>query len=105
MGSTNPLFRSDSVCPPSAALAARADDAEFLGARLYRLCAEVSGELVGYEAILASLAILVWHFYWVIFDPDVYPMDWTWWDGHPPNQRVVERLPAEYDGETKPEKE
>ena len=58
-----------------------------------------------YEAILASLAILVWHFYWVIFDPDVYPMDWTWWDGHPPNQRVLERLPEEHDGETKPAKE
>jgi Ni,Fe-hydrogenase I cytochrome b subunit len=48
-----------------------------------------------YEAILASLAILVWHFYWVIFDPDVYPMDWTWWDGHPPSQRMLERMPAE----------
>ena len=34
-----------------------------------------------YEAILASLAILVWHFYQVIFDPDVYPMNWAWWDG------------------------
>ena len=34
-----------------------------------------------YEAILASLAILVWHFYWVIFDPAVYPMDWSWWSG------------------------
>jgi Ni,Fe-hydrogenase I cytochrome b subunit len=52
-----------------------------------------------YEAILASLAIVVWHFYWVIFDPDVYPMDWTWWDGHPPNQRVLERLP-EHEAET-----
>jgi cytochrome b subunit of formate dehydrogenase len=28
-----------------------------------------------YEAVLASLAILVWHFYTVIFDPDVYPFD------------------------------
>ncbi len=55
-----------------------------------------------YEAILASLAILVWHFYWVIFDPDVYPMDWTWWDGHPPNQRVLERLPEEPEQEAKP---
>jgi Ni,Fe-hydrogenase I cytochrome b subunit len=53
-----------------------------------------------YEAILASLAILVWHFYWVIFDPDVYPMDWTWWDGHPPNQRVLERLPEEHEHAT-----
>ena len=28
-----------------------------------------------YEAILATLAILVWHFYSVIFDPEVYPLD------------------------------
>ncbi|MCH8947417.1 MAG: hypothetical protein IH789_07280 [Acidobacteria bacterium] len=34
-----------------------------------------------YEAILASLGILAWHFYWVIFDPAVYPMDWSWWSG------------------------
>ena len=50
-----------------------------------------------YEAILASLAILVWHFYWVIFDPAVYPMDTTWWSGCPPAARALERLtvPAE----------
>jgi cytochrome b subunit of formate dehydrogenase len=34
-----------------------------------------------YEAILATLAIAVWHFYQVIFDPDIYPMNWAWWDG------------------------
>jgi cytochrome b subunit of formate dehydrogenase len=34
-----------------------------------------------YEAILATLAILVWHLYQVIFDPDIYPMNWAWWDG------------------------
>jgi cytochrome b subunit of formate dehydrogenase len=34
-----------------------------------------------YEAVLATLAIVVWHFYQVFFDPDVYPMNWTWWDG------------------------
>jgi cytochrome b subunit of formate dehydrogenase len=28
-----------------------------------------------YEAILATFAILIWHMYTVIFDPDVYPMD------------------------------
>jgi hypothetical protein len=44
-----------------------------------------------YEAVLATLAIVVWHFYWVIFDPDVYPMDWSWWDGKPPASRAVER--------------
>jgi hypothetical protein len=34
-----------------------------------------------YEAVLATLAIVVWHFYMVIFDPDTYPMNWTWYDG------------------------
>ncbi|HEY4380597.1 MAG TPA: cytochrome b/b6 domain-containing protein [Acidobacteriaceae bacterium] len=34
-----------------------------------------------YEAILATLAILVWHFYQVFFDPDVYPMNSAWSDG------------------------
>ncbi len=37
-----------------------------------------------YEAILATLAILVWHFYQVFFDPDVYPMNWAWYDGKMP---------------------
>ncbi len=34
-----------------------------------------------YEAILACLAILVWHWYMVIFDPRVYPMNRAWWTG------------------------
>ncbi len=34
-----------------------------------------------YEAILATLAIIVWHFYSVIFNPDVYPMSWAWVTG------------------------
>jgi len=34
-----------------------------------------------YEAVLATLAIVVWHFYAVFFDPDVYPINWAWYDG------------------------
>jgi len=37
-----------------------------------------------YEAILATLAIVVWHFYQGCRDPDVYPMNWAWWDGKMP---------------------
>jgi hypothetical protein len=37
-----------------------------------------------YEAVLASLAIVMWHFYQVFFDPDAYPMNWAWWDGQLP---------------------
>jgi cytochrome b subunit of formate dehydrogenase len=35
-----------------------------------------------YEAILATLTILVWHFYSVILNPDVYPMSWAWITGN-----------------------
>jgi formate dehydrogenase gamma subunit len=34
-----------------------------------------------YEAVLATLAIIVWHFYHVIFDPDVYPINPAFIDG------------------------
>jgi len=34
-----------------------------------------------YEALLATFSILLWHFYLVIFDPLVYPMDTAWWNG------------------------
>jgi formate dehydrogenase gamma subunit len=34
-----------------------------------------------YEAVLATLAIIVWHFYHVIFDPDVYPVNFAFVDG------------------------
>jgi len=44
-----------------------------------------------YEAVLATLAIVVWHLYFVIFDPVVYPMDTSWLTGKPPRGRVAER--------------
>jgi cytochrome b subunit of formate dehydrogenase len=34
-----------------------------------------------YEAILATLTIFVWHFYSVVFNPDIYPMNWAWVTG------------------------
>jgi cytochrome b subunit of formate dehydrogenase len=34
-----------------------------------------------YEAVLATLTIIVWHFYSVVFSPDVYPMSWAWITG------------------------
>ncbi|MBA3912765.1 MAG: cytochrome b/b6 domain-containing protein [Acidobacteriales bacterium] len=51
-----------------------------------------------YEAILATLAIVVWHFYQVFFDPDVYPMNWAWWDGKMSFEHYREEHPL--DGET-----
>jgi cytochrome b subunit of formate dehydrogenase len=34
-----------------------------------------------YEAVLATLTIVVWHFYSVVFNPDIYPMSWAWITG------------------------
>jgi predicted CXXCH cytochrome family protein len=34
-----------------------------------------------YEAILATLAIIVWHWFFVIFRPSAYPMSFAWIDG------------------------
>lgn len=31
-----------------------------------------------YEAVLATASILIWHMYTVVFDPDVYPVDYSW---------------------------
>ena len=42
---------------------------------------DVAAVIHYYEAILATLAIVVWHFYSVLFDPDQYPMEWTWITG------------------------
>jgi cytochrome b subunit of formate dehydrogenase len=35
------------------------------------------------EAILAGLAILVWHGYWIVFDPEIYPLNLTFLIGEP----------------------
>jgi cytochrome b subunit of formate dehydrogenase len=55
-----------------------------VGNALARWWVDVATAIHFYEAILATLAIIVWHFYQVFFDPDVYPMNWAWWDGKMP---------------------
>jgi cytochrome b subunit of formate dehydrogenase len=56
----------------------------WVGDLLARWWVDVATAIHYYEAILATLAIIVWHFYQVFFDPDVYPMNWAWWDGKMP---------------------
>ena len=50
-----------------------------------------------YEAILATLAIIVWHIYHVIFDPDVYPMNWAWFDGKVSEEQFEEEHPRAHE--------
>jgi cytochrome b subunit of formate dehydrogenase len=56
----------------------------WVGDLLARWWVDVATAIHFYEAILATLAIVVWHLYQVFFDPDVYPMNWAWWDGRMP---------------------
>jgi len=48
---------------------------------LTKLGYDISREIHYYEAWLATLAIVVWHFYFVIFNPDVYPINLAFWTG------------------------
>jgi cytochrome b subunit of formate dehydrogenase len=61
---------------------------------------EVAQVVHYYEAILATLAIVIWHFYWVIFDPAEYPMNTAWLIGRKkPSHPHHEKLPTS-DGES-----
>ena len=45
-----------------------------------------------YEAVLATLAILVWHMYNTVFHPGEYPMDTTWLTGRLTDDEAKERF-------------
>lgn len=48
-----------------------------------------------YEAILATLAIIFWHFYWVIFNPVLYPLNPSMCTGKLPISIMEEEHPLE----------
>jgi cytochrome b subunit of formate dehydrogenase len=75
----------------------------WVGDTLARWWVDIATAVHFYEAILATLAILVWHFYQVFFDPDVYPMNWAWWDGKMPVEHYQHE--HELDVESVPEDE
>jgi cytochrome b subunit of formate dehydrogenase len=47
-----------------------------------------------YEAILASLAILIWHMYATVFNPQFYPMNPAWLTGRMPEEMYKHEHPA-----------
>ncbi len=55
-----------------------------------------------YEAWLATLAIIVWHFFFVIFHPEEYPMSWTWLTGKMSKKFVKEHHTQWYEEEIEP---
>ena len=67
----------------------------WVGDILARWWVDIATAVHFYEAILATLAIVVWHFYQVFFDPDVYPMNWAWWDGKMPVEHYRHEHPLD----------
>lgn len=58
-----------------------------------------------YEAVLATLAIIVWHFYQVIFDPDVYPVNFAFLDGRVSEEHFREEHELAYEEQQTAEQE
>ncbi len=52
-----------------------------------KIILDVATSIHFYEAILAACAIVIWHFYSVIFDPEIYPLDTSFLTGYRPEPR------------------
>jgi len=62
---------------------------------LTKLGWDVARTIHYYEAWLATLAIIVWHFYFIMFNPDVYPMNLAWLKGTLTEEEMHHEHPLE----------
>jgi cytochrome b subunit of formate dehydrogenase len=69
-------------------------DNTFLGL-LTKLGWDVARTVHFYEAWLATLAIVVWHFYFVLFNPDTYPINLAFWKGTLTEEEMLDDHPLE----------
>ncbi|HEY6096784.1 MAG TPA: cytochrome b/b6 domain-containing protein [Candidatus Deferrimicrobium sp.] len=58
---------------------------------------DVAHEMHSDEAMLATLAIVIWHFYNVHFNPDRFPGTMLWWHGQLSEHEMKEEHPLEYE--------
>lgn len=58
---------------------------------------DIAHEAHSDEALLATLAIIIWHFYNVHFNPDRFPMSWTWLTGKISEEEMKKHHPIEYE--------
>jgi len=57
---------------------------------------EVAEVVHFFEAILATLAIIFWHWFFVLYHPEIYPMKLTWMSGRVTEAELKEHHPLEY---------
>jgi len=58
---------------------------------------DIAKEAHSDEALLATLAIIIWHFYNVHFNPHKFPMNKVWLTGRLSEEEMVEEHPLEYE--------
>ena len=69
-------------------------DNTFIGL-LTKLGWDIARTVHYYEAWLAFLSIIVWHFYFIIFNPDIYPMNTAWLTGTISEEEMMHEHPKE----------
>jgi hypothetical protein len=58
---------------------------------------DIAKEAHSDEALLATLAIVIWHFYNVHLNPERFPGSMTWWHGRISRQEMTDHHPLEYE--------
>jgi len=64
---------------------------------LPKVAIDMAHEAHSDEALLAVLAIVIWHFYNVHFNPDRFPMNWACWTGKMSKEDMIHHHPLEYE--------
>ncbi|MCL4478260.1 MAG: cytochrome b/b6 domain-containing protein [Deltaproteobacteria bacterium] len=58
---------------------------------------DIAREAHSDEALLATLTIVIWHFYNVHFNPSRFPGSLVWWHGKLTREQMIDEHPLEYD--------
>ena len=64
---------------------------------LPKFAADIAREAHSDEGLLATLAIIIWHFYNVHLNPENFPMNWTFWTGTISEEEMRRHHPLEYE--------
>ncbi len=58
---------------------------------------DIAREAHSDEALLATLTIVIWHFYNVHFNPSRFPGSLVWWHGKLTKEQMIDEHPLEYE--------